>query len=476
VDDFVFKKEKEKTDPDVTAKIEKALSQIEGAVVTDIEKKGDRPVVYEGNQHLIVGGNVLYHDDEENGLRVIPLSRYVLKRGPNGEVIEIVIKESFDIHQLPDAVRRNLIQEETGEDGETSDSNSGKGVSSLSTDEKHKRWTTRGTGGDKDIIDVFTHIRRKNPETWAVVQECCGKPIDGTEGTYKNGKLPWIPVRMYQIAGEDYGRSYVESYIGDLMSLEVLTKAVVEASALAARVIYFVHPGGFVRKQELHQAPNGAVLEGKADDVTALQLQKNHDLQITQAEIQMLTDRLRVAFLMVEGVRRQGERVTAEEIRLVAQELESGLGGVYTVISQEFQLPYITERLDRLTESGKIPQLPGDVVGPSIVTGFEALGRGNDKQKLIEFLEILFKTLGGETAIQYINPQNAIMRLAAASGISTEGLVKDEQQLAQEQQAAMEMQQQQQVMDMAKQASPELVKQFAGGVAGQQMGQEQQQQ
>ena len=131
----------------------------------------------------------------------------------------------------------------------------------------------------------------------------------------------------------------------------------------------------------------------------------------------------------MEGARRDAERVTAEEIRLIAQELESGLGGVYTVISREFQLPYIRQKMKALAASGKLPDLPDGLVAPSIVTGFEALGRGNDRQKLMEFLGLLGQTFGGE-ALRYINPSSDISRLAASMGITTEGLVKDERTLA----------------------------------------------
>ncbi|WP_416142518.1 portal protein [Escherichia coli] len=41
------------------------------------------------------------------------------------------------------------------------------------------------------------------------------------------------------------------------------------------------------------------------------------------------------------AVQRTGERVTAEEIRYVASELEDTLGGVYSILSQELQLPLV---------------------------------------------------------------------------------------------------------------------------------------
>lgn len=450
-DNLQLEREQEQADPDFMAKLDKALSRIERAVLADVEARGDRPVVYEGNLHLLVGGNVLYHDTG-SGLRLLPLSRYVLERDPEGRVLEIVVKEELSPRTLPESLRERLREMKAGDSaGEQTD--------------RHRE----DAGEDEDPIDLYTRIRRLDDRRWEVEQECYGEVVEGTRGTYTDDRLPWMPVRMYRVAGENYGRSYVEQFLGDLHSLDVLMRALLDASALAARVVYLVRPNSFVNVDKLTAAPNGAVIQGNAEDITTLQLQKSADLQVTLQEIQGLENRLRTAFLMMEGARRDAERVTAEEIRLIAQELESGLGGVYTVISREFQLPYIRQKMKALAASGKLPDLPDGLVAPSIVTGFEALGRGNDRQKLMEFLGLLGQTFGGE-ALRYINPSSAISRLAASMGITTEGLVKDEQTLAAEAQQAQQEQQQmlmqQQAGDMLSAAAPQIAQQLGNALGG----------
>ena len=59
------------------------------------------------------------------------------------------------------------------------------------------------------------------------------------------------------------------------------------------------------------------------------------------------------------------------------------------------------------------------------------------------------QTLGPETMVKYLNPDEAIKRLAAAQGIDVLNLVKSMEEQQQESQAAMEQQQQ---MEMTKQA------------------------
>ena len=128
----------------------------------------------------------------------------------------------------------------------------------------------------------------------------------------------------------------------------------------------------------------------------------------------------------------------------MAQDLEKAIGGIYSILSQEFQLPFITRKMAMMEKNKKLPRLPKSGVRPSIITGLEALGRGNDKTKLIEFLTTLNETLGAEAITKYINVSDAISRLATSEGIDPKGLVRSEEELAAEaEQQQMDMQQQQ---------------------------------
>lgn len=422
------KQEEEAGDKEFSTKIERALSRIERAVLADIEDTADRPVVYEGNLHLLVGGNVLYYDDPEKGLRLFPLSRYVLSRDPSGNAVEILTEESADKACLPPDILDKIRQAEA-DTGRLS-----------------------GARGRENEVTIYTHLTRQQ-DRWRVYQECGGHVLPGSEGSYKAEAFPWIPVRMYAVAGESYGRSYVELQLGDLLALESFEQALLEGSAASARILFFVDPNASTSARAVAEAQNGDVLEGRAEDVSVLQVEKGADLQIAAAEAEKLTLRLKTAFLMLDALRRDAERVTAEEIRAVAQELETALGGVYTVISQEFQLPYITSRMTRLTRQHKIPELPRGVVRPSVVTGFEALGRGNDKARLLEFLSIGQQSLG-PAFLEYLNPLNALTRLAASMGIATEGLIKEEEDLMQERQQSQQAAQGAQMQSMVEKLGP----------------------
>lgn len=153
--------------------------------------------------------------------------------------------------------------------------------------------------------------------------------------------------------------------------------------------------------------------------------------------------------------------MTAEEIRAIARELETALGGVYTVISQEFQLPYIQHRIAKLTKAKKLPPLPKGVVRPTVITGFDALGRGNDKAKLLELLQAIQQLLGPEGFMRKVNTDDAITRLASAIGINIEGLLIPQDALAQQDQQG-------QIQSLIEKLGPEVIKQVGPAMMGQQ--------
>jgi len=153
-----------------------------------------------------------------------------------------------------------------------------------------------------------------------------------------------------------------------------------------------------------------------------------------------IEQRLQFAFLLNASVQRQAERVTATEVQLIANELQDALGGVYGILTTEFQLPYINTKMAMLKKKRLLPELPKDIVKTKIIVGMEALGRASDRIKLLQFMSDLANTLGAETLAQYINLDSAIKKFAIANGIDTQGLIKSQEQIQQETQQAQQQQ------------------------------------
>lgn len=416
---------------------EEALARIERAVMSEIEAKAVRVPVFEALKQLIVSGNALVHLPKEGGLRVFRLDRYVVKRDTAGNILEIVIRESVSPLMLPPAILEAIKANEEAV---------------LDSNEKN--------------LDLYTHVTRTQ-KGFDVCQEVKGIKIPETRGSYPKDALPFIALRFTAIDGEDYGRGFIEEYIGDLKSLEALTTSIVEGSAAAAKVLFMVRPNGSTKMRAIAEAPNGAIIQGDQNDVGVLQVNKQADLRTANDVSRQITERLAYAFLLNSSVQRQAERVTAEEVRYMAQELETALGGVYSVLSQEFQLPMITLLLAKLQKSGKMPRFPKDTIKPQITTGLEALGRGQDLNKLATLLKYL-QPLGPEAMSKYLNIEDYIDRLGSSLGIDTSGLIISEEErmkMMQQQQAmAQQAMAQKSMMSMGEKAAPAVAKGVVEGM------------
>ncbi len=423
--------------PNFKTKIETALGKIERAGMDEVEALAMRSPLFEGLKHLIVGGNILPYLTPK-GLRVFHLDRYVVKRSPMGEVLEIIVKEDVSPSVLPENVR-TLIQQKYNED---------------SAEYDHK------------VCGLYTHVKRHG-DHWRQYQEVKGIVVPGSQGGYALDKSPWFPLRLIRIDGQDYGRGYIEEYMGDLLQLEGLSQTIGEGSAASAKLLFLVDPNGVTNKKVLAEAPNGAIREGKAEDVSVLQAEKYHDLRVAREQAADLKRDLSMAFLMNTAVQRQGERVTAEEIRYMARELEDALGGVYSLLSQDLQLPLVNRMLYQMQQDKRLPILPKGIVKPVIVTGLEALGRGHDLSKLREFSNIMKETFGPEIVAQYMKPQDFAARVATALGIETEGLIPTEEEIAQQQQAQQKQAVMSQMMDKVDGPMLKAVSEMSkGGAAG----------
>ena len=146
---------------------------------------------------------------------------------------------------------------------------------------------------------------------------------------------------------------------------------------------------------------------------------------------------------------RNSERTTAEEVRITQTELDSQLGGIYSLLTVEFLVPYLNRKLSIAQKSGTIPRLPDKLVKPTIVAGVNALGRGQDREALVMFMTTIGQTMGPEAIQQHVNQEEYIKRLAASLGVDVLNLTIS----MQEQQAKQQQQMQQaQQMEMTKQA------------------------
>jgi hypothetical protein len=410
----------EELDPQIRSELDLSFSKMERMIMDYIAASNDRVAVHQALKHLIVGGNALIFMGKD-GIKTFPLTRYVINRDGDGNVLEIVTKE---------LISRKVLDIELPEPQPNT------GIDESST--------------TNDDVTIYTYVKLdKSSGRWVWHQEAFDKIIPDTRSTAPKNASPWLPLRFNTVDGEDYGRGRVEEFLGDLKSLDGLSQSLIEGAAAASKVVFLVSPSSTTKPATIAKAGNGAIVQGRPEDVAVIQVGKTADFATAANMAQAIEKRLLEAFLVMNV--RNAERVTAEEVRLTQLELEQQLGGIFSLLVIEFLIPYLNRTLLVLQRSNQIPKLPKDIVRPTIVAGVNALGRGQDRESLTAFVGTIAQTLGPEALMQYLNPLEAIKRLAAAQGIDVLNLVKTEQQLAEEQQAAQQQATQQSLVDQAGQ-------------------------
>jgi hypothetical protein len=403
IDEYVLKSQGAQSgDKDIVQKAALGLAMVERIILRYTEAAGYRPKVSEMCKQLLVAGNVLwYMPPGETGATLYKLQNFVVERDSIGNVIQTVVRDRIAYAALPEDIKKALPDAQDYEEDPTQQ------------------------------IEVYTHCYRDTEsDQWLEYQEINGEVLE-TTNTYPSDASPWIPVRLFVMPGENYGRSFIEEYIGDLVSLENLSKAIVEFAIVASKVVFLVNPNSQTSVRKLAKSSNGDFIPGRLDDVQVFQVQKYADFQVASQTAEKLESRLSYAFLLNSAVQRNAERVTAEEIRYVSQELEATMGGVYSTLSIEWQYRVISRLLVELAATEAIPELPEEALKPKIITGLDAIGRGQDLNKLMTFQSVV----GGiaDKVSSRIDWDNFLLRAAQAAGIDTQGLILSDAELQQRQ-------------------------------------------
>lgn len=385
---------------------EEQLANIERIILEDIETNAMRATIFNGLRNLIALGNCCLFIPDEGRAKNFNLDQYVVLRDDAGTVVELLIKETFDVMALNDE-QRQLAE-----------------ATMAVRDDSHK-------GSE---VDVYTRVHRKDGKYHAA-QYIGNRVVPDTEQSYPLDEVPWIVARWTEVSGENYGRGLVEENFGDLNALEALSMSVTLSIGIGAKTIFLCDPNGITDARKLAKATIGDFVTGREGDVTALKVDKVQDLQGAIQQIADLKRDLRRVFLRNSAIQRQGERVTAEEIRLMADELETAHGGAFSRLAEELQRPVLMRVMGRLKRAGKLKQLPKDLVKIRITTGLEAIGRGQDLAKIQRALETIASLPG---VLEMHNLHNLAQRVYQALGVDHKGLLKTEEEIqAEQQQQAM---------------------------------------
>ena len=391
--------------PDMIAEISGKISSITSQITKEIEAQNIRDVIFDLLLQIIAVGCVVIEKIKDDGIMLHTLRGFTVDLDNRGEPRAMCLLEK--LKDLPVGIE---------------------------------------FAEEKEVYNLYTLIEKDmTTKKWRVTQSIEDIMV-GEETMYTEDKLPFQYVGWNWTSGDTYHRPYAEDYIDDIEQYNTLSNLLTKGSVVASKVMIFVdEKGNRTRISDVADSENGQVMNGRADDVSAFQLQKNFDFQVPMARLQDIGKNLSSAFLMNESVTRDAERVTAQEIRFMAQELESSsLSGIYSKLSKKVSKRIVKWIMQELKIDFK-------EVSVNVITGLDALGRSQEAQKL----DGLVQRMAAMGLNGYLIENELIQRYAAFDGIDVTGLIKTPTQVAQERQAQAQQQAEQMGAESMAQAAGE---------------------
>lgn len=324
--------------------LQSVLASMERQASAELDSKGQRPKLYQACRHLVVTGNVLMVLDKD-AIRIMGIRYFCVQRTFDGRVHTGIIREQMKFEELDYDIQ--------------------------------KLWVDRYK--PDDVVSMYKHIRR-TPQGGYVMDQWCNdtKLPDEYSGRWKDEDSCPYRFLTWDLADEsDYGTGLVEEYVGDFESLSVLSEAIVTGAVVGTEFRWAVNPNGSTTVDDLEESQNGGVFAGSPKDIGAVVAQVAEGVKTAQAVSQEYTQRISRGFLMGAAVTRQAERVTAEEVRLQQQELQSSRGGTYSALAPQLQRPVALWMLS----SADMPISATDLK-IVVVTGLDALSRNGDLENL----------------------------------------------------------------------------------------------
>lgn len=399
----------------LSEKIKRVLINNSSKTQQYFEQKGVRSTYNETMINLVVAGNVVVHYTE-TGTRNFKLNNFVIVRdNEDSSIQELITKEKIFREELSEEQNEKLDMEVESETG----------VSNIQ-------------------YELYTHIKlNSDGENYTIEQEIQGVILTTSETPRED--LPYVAPRLYKDSDENYGESYVYRFYDDLRDLNNYRRQFIEATGTLTRLIWLVNPNGRASPREITKTKNGGFAVAGKDDISALQADNRVQLAELSNIIDNIKNDLKESFLMFSA--RSSDRTTAEEIRATQEQLDQQLGGVFSTLSQELQLPSVkaVEAILRETDPTYI-HLPN--TQDKIVTGVEAIGRSQEVQKLRTFLQLVAEISQVKPEfVDNVNEEWLAEELLKATGVNEKATiphseVKKNRQAQQQQAQQQQMQQQ----------------------------------
>lgn len=372
--------------------IREILVEAEQQGMRQMDREALRPEIVSAFEQLIVLGNTLM--DTEDELSFTNIANYVVRRSLKGKAVEIL-------------THFKVLKDELEDD-----------VAALITNKR-----------DDDEIEYVKHYQLRAGR-WYLKQYVDQYYAPGKDQQWAEKDFPLHPLTWRLAKGQHYGTGLVEDYSGDFSTLSNLSESEVKLALLMSDYRWLVSYASGTNIEDFKRTRTGDAMMGKPDDVGIVSAgQMGQNLQYVSASVQVVIRRIGAGFMLGTAVTRDAERVTAEEMRQQAQELEVALGGAYSRLAVDMQLPIVGYLMAKV----KV-KVGGTSIQPTIVTGMDALSRNAEAQQLDAFIQRV-STMNSipDDVRARLKLGEILSTMAAASGLPSTRFVLNDQEAAQAQ-------------------------------------------
>lgn len=389
--------------------VKQATARIEESGVRLLNLPAYRPIAILATSHNIVTGNAVILRLPSGERAVYGVKDFCILRDIAGKEQELILKDSKKFGNLPEELQNRLkaFKPEYKEDTDC--------VLYTRFKLERKRWHSTQAVDELDLPGG----------KWF-------KPVD----------CPFIALVWNLSRGESYGRGLVEDNSSLFSNIDTTTQAQLDLIGIAADLKFLVDPMSGLDIDTLNNAGRGSYVSGREGAISTPEFPKRLELNILSETINGWEQQLSQAFLLSTGAVRQAERVTAEEIRMYARELESAFGGLYSRLAinwQKLEAEYLISQLDFSTFN-KRGIRTFDVV---VTTGLESLSREGQLDALrLAIGDMQMLDAVPEELRAAINPRKFANFVCINRGVKIVDFLYTQEEMQANQQAAMQQQQQ----------------------------------
>lgn len=323
--------------------LDEALIGAENAAMRNLNLTAYRPIAIQALSLKIVTGNALIYRMPDEERVVYSIRDYSVTREISGKLKEVMLRDHKMFGSLDEDIQEQLKAANKGR--------------------KYEESTP---------VELFTYYWFENNK-WHMRQAVDNVDLDVSE-SYKKADFPCLVLTWNLGRGDNYGRGLVEDYAVSFHNIDVMTEAMIDLIGVAADIKFLVNDMSTFDVEAWNSAKRGEYVAGKEGDITVPQFKFAVEVQFIGEAIAKLERELAQAFLLSSAGVRDAERVTAEEIRFFAREIESAFGGLYSRLALDWQKKEAEYQLSQIDWQSTLPD-GTETFEPVITTGLESLSR-----------------------------------------------------------------------------------------------------